>query len=148
MQHLQIRAQVKCTFLPKNYQIKIILVNIQNRAYNFKIKRIPRTVNIFTRKNKKCYVNRSLPYNRPSLSIGHKTVTITNHCYYCFDGLWKMKTKYLVFETQSTRGASRHPLLMDNCPTCSHMPWPYQSIYLFIYLFMYLFIYLFIILIR
>ena len=25
------------------------------------------------------------------------------------------------------RGTSRHPALMGNCPTCSHMPWPYQS---------------------
>ena len=24
-------------------------------------------------------------------------------------------------------GASRHPALMGNYPTCSHMPWPYQS---------------------
>ena len=24
-------------------------------------------------------------------------------------------------------GTSRHPVLMGNCPTCSHMPWPYQS---------------------
>ena len=23
--------------------------------------------------------------------------------------------------------ASHHPVLMGNCPTCSHMLWPYQS---------------------
>ena len=77
MQHLQISAQVRWTFLPKNlFQTKIILVN---RAYNFKIKRIPRSVNIFTRKDKKCHANRPIPYNRHLLSRGHQTVTITNH---------------------------------------------------------------------
>ena len=25
------------------------------------------------------------------------------------------------------RGTSRHPGFMENCPTCSHMSWPYQS---------------------
>ena len=34
-------------------------------------------------------------YNPPSLSRDHQTVTIMNHCY-CFDGLWKVKAKYIV----------------------------------------------------
>ena len=42
-----------------------------------------------------------------------------NHCCYCFDGLWKVKV--------NARGGSCHLVLMDNCPTCSHMPWPYQA---------------------
>ena len=25
------------------------------------------------------------------------------------------------------RGTSHHSVLMGSCPTCSHMPWPYQS---------------------
>ena len=28
---------------------------------------------------------------------------------------------------QNLTEASRHPALMGNCPTCSHIPWPYQS---------------------
>ena len=28
---------------------------------------------------------------------------------------------------QNPKEASRHPALMGNCLTCSHIPWPYQS---------------------
>ena len=28
---------------------------------------------------------------------------------------------------QNLKEASHHPALMGNCPTCSHIPWPYQS---------------------
>ena len=28
---------------------------------------------------------------------------------------------------QNPKEVSRHPALMGNCSTCSHMPWPYQS---------------------
>ena len=59
--------------------------------------------------------------------------TIMNHFCYCFDGLCKVKAKYKVLclnnlaKLQIARGASRHPALMLDCPTCSHIPWPYQS---------------------
>ena len=59
------------------------------------IKRIPSSLHNFTRKNKRCYVYLPPPYNRPSLSRDHQTVTIMNHCCY-FDGLG-MKTKYVTF---------------------------------------------------
>ena len=35
-------------------------------------------------------------YNWPSLSIGHPTVTIMNHCCYYFAGLWKVKVLYVI----------------------------------------------------
>ena len=83
------------------------------------IKRIHSSLNIFTR-----------PYNRPSLSRDHQTVTIMNHCCYCFDVLGKMKTKHIglflnaLVKLQNATGGPRHPTLMSNCPT--YMPWPYQ----------------------
>ena len=89
------------------------------------IKRIPGRLNIFTWKNKRCYVY---------LCRGHQTVTMMNQCCYSFDGLWKVKkVKYVVMclnvlaELQNGMGASHHPALMSNCPTCSHMPCSYQS---------------------
>ena len=33
---------------------------------------------------------------------------------------------------QNSKEASRHPALMCNCSTCSHIPWPYQSIKWFV----------------
>ena len=84
-------------------------------------------------KNKR-YAYLPTPYNWPSLFIDHQTVTIMNQCCYLFDGLWKVKAKYIVLylntlaKLQKAKGASRHPALMGNCPTCSHMPSPYQSI--------------------
>ena len=126
-----LKVKVKCTILPKNlFQIQIILVNIPTRAYNLKIKRIPSRVNIFTRKNKRCYIYLPIRYNRPSLCRGHQTVTIMK---YFFNSPGKMKAKYIVLylnafaKLQNTRGAFRHPLLMGNRPTCNDMPWPYQS---------------------
>ena len=98
------------------------------------IKRISSSLNIFTRKNKRCYVCLPTPYNRSSLSRDHETVTIMNHCCYCFDGLGRMKTKYIVLcwnalaKQQNARGASATPALMINYPTFSFMPWHYQSI--------------------
>ena len=58
MQTLQ-RAYFKNNCL---YQIQIVLTDIQAQAYNFKIKRIPRGFNIFTRKNKSFYVSLPMPY--------------------------------------------------------------------------------------
>ena len=75
-----------------------------------------------------------LRYIRSSLSRGHETVTMTmNYCCYCFDGLWKVKAKYIVLcsnalaKWQNATGTSHHPNLMDNCPTCNGMARPYQS---------------------
>ena len=67
--------------------------------------------------------------NRLSLFRGHQTVTM-NHCCYCFDGPWKVRTKYIVLhlnvfaKLENPRGKSHLPVLMGNCPT--RMPWPYQ----------------------
>ena len=95
---------------------------------------IPSSWNIFTEKNKKYYVYLPIPYNLPSLSRDHQTVIIMNHCCDCFDGLWKVKkVKYIILylnaltKLQNARGGSCHPPLMDNCPSCNHMPWPFQS---------------------
>ena len=63
------------------YQILIILADIQAQAYNFMIKRIPRDYNIFTKKNKRCYVSLHTPYIGSLLSRGHQTVTM-NLMYY------------------------------------------------------------------
>ena len=100
--------------------------------YIFMIKRIPSSLNIFIKENKGCYVYLPTPYNRPSFSRNHQTVTIMNQCCYCFDGSCKVKTKYIVLRlntfgliTECKRSIS--PALMDNCPTCSHMSWPCQS---------------------
>ena len=40
---------------------------------------------MFLRTKLKCYVYYPIPCNWPSLSIGHQTVTIMNHCCYYFD---------------------------------------------------------------
>ena len=89
------------------------------------IKRIPGRLNIFTWKNKRCYVY---------LCRGYQTATMMNQCCCSFDGLWKVKkVKYVVMclnvlaKLQNGMGASHHPVLMSNCPTCSHMPCSYQS---------------------
>ena len=58
------------------------------------IKIITSSLNNFTSKNKRCYVYLPTPYNRLSLSRDHQTVTIMNHCCYCFDGVG-METKYI-----------------------------------------------------
>ena len=95
------------------------------------IKRIPSKLNIFTRENKRCYVYLPTPNNRPSLSSDRRTVTILNRC--CFNGLWKVKDKYIVLclnalaKLQNARGACHHSVLMGNWPTYSHMSWHYQS---------------------
>ena len=97
------------------------------------IKRISSNLNIFTRENKRCYVYLPTPNNRPSLSSDRRTVTILNHCCCCFNGLWKVKAKYIVLclnalaKLQNARGACHHSVLMGNWPTCSHMSWHYQS---------------------
>ena len=64
------------------YQILIILADIQVRAYNFMIKRIPRGF-IFTKKNKRCYVSIPIPHIGSSLSRDHQTTTM-NLKMYCF----------------------------------------------------------------
>ena len=48
------------------------------------IKIIPRGFNIFTRKNKRCYVSLPMSYIGSSLSRGHQVVTIMNVKIYCF----------------------------------------------------------------
>ena len=40
------------------------------------VRRIPRGFNIFTRKNKRCYVSLAIPYIGPSFSTDHHTLTI------------------------------------------------------------------------
>ena len=61
-----------------------------------------------------------------------------NCCCYCFDGLWKVKVKYVVLcsnafaKLQNARGTSRHPVLKDNSPTCNDMARSYQSIEWFV----------------
>ena len=52
--------------------------------YLYQNKRILRDFNIFTRKNKRCYVSLAIPYIKPSPSTGHQTVTIMNLKIYCF----------------------------------------------------------------
>ena len=64
-------------------------------AYN-NIKRIPSSLNIFTWKNKRCYLYLPIKYNHPSPSRDHQKVKVINRCCYYFDGLWKMKAKYIV----------------------------------------------------
>ena len=97
------------------------------------IKKIPSRLNIFTRESKRCYVYLLIPYNWHSLSRDHQRVTIMIHCCYWFDGQWNVKAKYIVLclnalaKLQNPKGPSRHPALMGNCSTCSHMSWPYQS---------------------
>ena len=89
------------------------------------IKRIPSSLNIFTRTNKSCYVYFLIQYNRSSLSRDHQTVAIMNHSV--------KKVQYVISrlnalaKLQNVKEASRHPALMGNCPTWSHMPCPYQS---------------------
>ena len=39
-------------------------------AYNFIIKKISRGVNIFIKKNKRCYASLPIPYTGPSISRG------------------------------------------------------------------------------
>ena len=65
------------------YQIQNILADIQARAYNFMIKRIPKGFNIFNKKNKRCYFSLPIPYIGPSLSRSHQTITM-NLKIYCF----------------------------------------------------------------
>ena len=48
------------------------------------IERIPRGFNIFTRRNKRCYVSFPIPYIGPSLSRGYQTVAIMNAKMYGF----------------------------------------------------------------
>ena len=64
-------------------QMKIILADIQARACDFMIKRIPRGFNFFTKKNKRCEVFLPTPYIGSSYSRGHQTVTIMNLKIYC-----------------------------------------------------------------
>ena len=73
MQTLHQSASLKNNYL---YRIQIILADIQARAYTFMVKGIPRGFNIFTRKNKRCYVSLDIPYIGPSFSRDHHTVTI------------------------------------------------------------------------
>ena len=66
--------------------LKAKVLKCASFSYNFTIKRTPSSLNIFTRKNKRCYVYLLIPYNWPSLSRDHQTVTIMNHCCYSSDG--------------------------------------------------------------
>ena len=137
---VKVNVSINLSFNQNNYlfQIQINLINISTRAYNFKIKRIPSSLNIFTQRNKRCYVCLPIPCNQPSLSKYHQTVTIMNHCCYCFDGLLKMKIENILLclsvlaKFQNARGASRHPSLINNCPACGHIPRSYQSIKRFV----------------
>ena len=62
-----------------NTPLKIILVNILIQVYNLMIKRIPNSLNIFTKKDKRCHVSIPIPYIWPYLARGHQTVTVINH---------------------------------------------------------------------
>ena len=83
------------------------------------IKRIPRGLNIFSRKNK-CYVSLPITDIRTSFSRSHQTVT-------AIDGLSKVKAKYIVLclnalaKFRKVRGVCHHPALMGNCSTSSHI---------------------------
>ena len=80
-----------------------------------------------------CYYFLPVPYNWFSLSKNHQRVAVMNHCFYCFDGFWKVKAKYIVLclnalaKLKNVTGTSRHSVLMGNCPTFSHMPSLHQS---------------------
>ena len=115
------------------FQIQIILVHIPAPVYNFKIKIISNSLNIFSRKHKRRHVYLHIPYDRSSYYRGYQTITTMNHCCCCFNGLWKVKTKYIVLclnvfaKLQKAIEASCHPDLLSNCRNSSHMLWPYQS---------------------
>ena len=49
----------------------------------------------------KCCVYHPIPYNWPSLFIGRPTVTTMNHCYYYFDGPWKVKVLYVIIMSRA-----------------------------------------------
>ena len=99
----------------------------------FQDKKNPSSLNIFNRKSKRCSIYFPVPYNWPSLSRGHQTVTIMNHCCYCFNDLWKVKAKYMVLclnafaKLLNAKRESHHLVLMGNCLTCSLVPWSCQS---------------------
>ena len=88
------------------YQIQLILVDVQPRAYNFMIKGIVRGFSIFNRENKTCYVSLPIPYIGTSLSRDHQTVIMMN-------------LQYIILN--EGRGTSCYSALMGNFPICSHM---------------------------
>ena len=61
------------------FQIHLILINMLTQAYNFMIKRIPRGLNNFTRKNKRYGVSFPMLCIRRSVSRGYHSITIMNH---------------------------------------------------------------------
>ena len=68
----------------------------------------------FTRKNKRCSVALLVSNIRPSLSRDHQTAAIMNlNIQYCFLND--------TAEDGNTSGTFCHPVLMDTCPTCSHL---------------------------
>ena len=122
---------LKCATSKYNYpfQLQIISLNIPTRTYSFKIKRIPSSLKLFTQKSKRCCNDLSIPYNWPSLSRGYQTVTMMNHwCHLESEGQTYSIVLLNVFvKLQNAGVAYHHSVLMGNCPTCSHMAWPYQS---------------------
>ena len=92
---MQIRAQIfnssersnykqtlQCASFKNSYLYQIQTNNFikyMSQAYNFMIKRIPRTINIFIGKNKRWDVSLPISCIRHSLSRGHQTTTIINH---------------------------------------------------------------------
>ena len=115
-----------------------MLSTITTWACNFMTKRIHRDLNIFTRKNIRCYVSLPIPYIRPVhttpwLSRGYQTVRIMNHYCYCLMVFrisleWSLYAKYIVLclnasaKLRNARGLYRCPDLIDNFPTTCLSP--------------------------
>ena len=80
------------------------------------IKGNPQRIKHFAKKNKRCDICLPISCIRLLLSRDHRPVVIMNI---------KAKCKVLSLNTwaiiRNARGASRHPPLMGNCLTCTHM---------------------------
>ena len=94
------------------------------------IKRIPSSLSIFTRKNKRYYVYLPIPYNRPSLSRDHQTVAIINYCCLLFwssrqneDQIYSIVFKCISYITDRDGRISTPNV----DPTFGYMLWSYQS---------------------
>ena len=55
---------------------------------DFQLSKIISDLRVRTRKNRRYYVYLPIPFNWSSLPRGYQTITIINHCSYCFDDLW------------------------------------------------------------
>ena len=66
-------------------------LNVSTKVRFFQLqfhnKKNPSRLNVFTRKNKWCYIYLPVPYNRLFFYRDHQTVTRMNYFCYCYDGL-------------------------------------------------------------